>query len=91
MTGFFELLVGVLLVQYAQAASVMPQGPQCPAVPVVPPCGGPLPDYGLYDTVGLVLVVIGLIQIAASFYVGRNRKLKPDAVANAGAIKDQTP
>ena len=85
VTGFLELLVGVLLVEYAGAASVLPS---CPAVPG---CGGPRPDYGLYNTVGLVLVVIGLIQIAASFYVGRNRKLKPDAVANAGAIKDQTP
>ena len=76
VTGFLELLVGVLLVEYAGAASVLPS---CPAVPG---CGGPRPDYGLYNTVGLVLVVIGLIQIAASFYIARTHSPTQRAVAN---------
>ena len=76
LTGFFELLVGVLLLEYANAASVLPQ------CPVGAGCGGPLPDYSLYNTVGLVLVVIGLIQIAASFYIAHTRSPTQRAVAN---------
>jgi hypothetical protein len=64
LTGFFEMLVGVLFVGYAQTPP-----PLCPAVGLGSGCG-PLPDYGLYNTVGWVLVVTGLIQIAASFYIG---------------------
>ena len=69
VTGFFELLFGALLLEYGNA---LLRVPQCPAMRT---CGGPLPDPSLYNTVGLALVVIGLIQIAASFYIGRNRKL----------------
>jgi uncharacterized protein YjeT (DUF2065 family) len=70
LTGFIELIVGVLMILYAQ--SPLPSS----SCPVGAGCGGPLPDYGLYNTIGLVLVVIGLIQIAASFYIGRNRAIE---------------
>jgi hypothetical protein len=86
LTGFFESLAGVLVLEYAGSQQVPTE---CPALPT--PCGGPTIDYGLYNTIGWALVVIGLIQIAASFYIGRNRKSKPDAVANTRPIKDQTP
>jgi hypothetical protein len=84
VTGFIELIVGVLLVGYAQAQSVIPQ---CPAVPG---CGGPSPDYGLYNAVGLVLVVIGLIQIAASFYMARTHSPTQHVVADSsiGTVRE---
>ena len=80
LTGFLELLAGVLVL------GSEPPIPQCP----VSGCGPPF-NYGLYNTVGWVLIVIGLVQIAASFFIGRNRKSKPDVLANTGAIEDQTP
>jgi hypothetical protein len=73
LTGFFELIVGVLMILYAQSP--------VPSCPVGAGCG-PLPDYGLYNTVGLVLVVIGLVQIAASFYIARTHSPTQRAVAN---------
>lgn len=76
LTGFFELLIGGLLLQYANALLSVHQ---CPAVPRS--CG-PVPDPGPYNTVGLVLVVIGLIQIAASFYIARTHSPTQRAVAN---------
>ena len=85
LTGFFELLAGALLLEYGNALLTVPQ---CPALPH---CGGPLPNPGPYNTVGLVFVVVGLIQIAASFFIGRNRKLKPDAVANTGSSSSKPP
>jgi hypothetical protein len=77
VTGFFELLAGALLLEYGNA---LLRVPQCPAVPGRG-CA-PLPDPGLYNTVGLVLVVIGLIQIAASFYIARTHSPTQRAVAN---------
>ena len=76
LTGFFESFVGALLVEYAQT----PAPSSCPVVGSG--CGGPLPDYGLYNTVGLILVVIGIIQIVASFYIARTHSSTQRAVAN---------
>jgi hypothetical protein len=84
LTGFFEAFAGVLLVEYAESHAVPS------SCPVAVSCGPPF-DYGLYNTAGWVLIVIGLIQIVASFFIGGNPKPKPDVVATAGAIKDQTP
>jgi hypothetical protein len=70
-TGFFELLVGVLIRESE------PPIPQCPGSG----CGVPF-DYGLYNTVSLVFVVIGLIQIAASFYIAHTHSPTQHAMAN---------
>jgi len=75
LTGFFELLGGVLLIEYAGAQQTPSQ------CPLAGGCGTPI-DYGLYNTVCLVLVVIGLIQIAASFYIARTHSPTQRAVAN---------
>ena len=66
----------MLLVEYAQTQSHYYQ--MCEG----PGCGGLLPDYGLYNAVGLVLVAIGLIQIAASFYVARTLSPTQHAMVN---------
>jgi len=84
VTGFFELFVGVLLIVYAESHSYVLQ---CPAF--THPCGPP-PDVGLYNTIGLVLVLIGLIQIAASFYIARTHPPAQYAVANSstGTVRE---
>ena len=74
VTGFIEMFVGVLFLEYA--GSYPP-----PSCPVAVSCGPPF-DNGLYNSVGWVLIVIGLIQIAASFYIGRTRSPTQRAVAN---------
>jgi len=64
LTGFFEAFAGVLVLESEPPLPSL----LCP----VSGCGPPF-DYGLYNTVGWALIVVGLIQIAASFYVARIR------------------
>ena len=74
MTGFFELIFGVLLILYGQTP-----GPVCP----VGMGGCPPPPYlGLYDAVGFVFVIMGSVQIAASVHISRTHSPTHHAVAN---------
>ena len=75
VTGFIESFVGVLFIEYA-GSHLVPS-----SCPVTVSCGSPF-DYGLYNSVGWVLIVIGLIQIAASFYITRTHSPTQHAVAN---------
>ena len=70
-----RIVSGILLIEYAGAQQTPSQ------CPLAGGCGTPI-DYGLYNTVGWVLVVIGLIQIAASFYIARTHSPTERAVAN---------
>lgn len=89
-TGFFELIAGALLIVYAEGNSY---ALQCPAF--THPCGPQL-DVDLYNAVGLVLLLIGLIQIAASVYISRGHSptkrvsVSPPVVTVEDGAKNQT-
>lgn len=76
MTGFILLILGAIMVLYGLSPNV-PLG--CPVGDCPPRPGNDL--YNAYSVVGLVLVMTGLMEVGASWYIGRNHSQTHEVTA----------